>query len=52
MYTDTKHSVPRSFQQTASLETLGLLHEFVMMQERQCPLLRVHCSDLSQLSIQ
>jgi hypothetical protein len=50
MYTYTRISVTRSSQQTVSLETLGL-REFVMKQERQFPLLRLHCSDLSQLSI-
>ena len=51
MYTATRNSVPRSFQQTLSLETLGLLREFVKKQERQLPLLWLHWSDLSQLSI-
>jgi hypothetical protein len=51
MYTGTRNSVPRSFQHTLSLEKLCLLCEFVMKQERQLPLLWLHWSDLSQLSI-
>jgi replication initiation and membrane attachment protein DnaB len=51
IFTGTRNSVPRSFQQTVSLETLGLLRQFVMKQERQLPLLWLHWSDLSQLPI-
>jgi hypothetical protein len=35
------------FKRTVSLETLGLLSEFVMKQERQLPLLWLYWSDLS-----